>query len=215
MTKISTKMENPKENLPYYTWDNYAVHLLRGSGNLTNYKDGYLNHFDNKWVLVAKMPYDKTEDGSYEFNEEKYHTKIEALKLYNYHWFNNKVQRIGELAAELWIVDADIRDIFEKALKNDWLDFNQNVVEIVDTETWESIYYNLDKNSKIQRDENLYKIAEKHIDFMKNRLELAKIINNSKVLWKNGKQYKDYLSHAISNDEKKHVQILGGEIWYS
>lgn len=30
-----------------------------------------------------------------------------------------------------------------------------------------------------------------------------------------GKQYKDYLSHAISNDEKKHVQILGGEIWYT
>ena len=192
MTKISKKLENPKENLPYYTWDTYAIGLLRKSGNLTNYKDWYLNHFDSKWNLIAKMPCNKLQDWWYEFNEEKYHTKIEALKLYKYHWFNTKVQKIDELAAELWIVDADIRDIFEKSLKNDWLDFNQNVVEITNPETGESIYYNMDPNFTIKEDKHLYDIAEKQIDLMQNRLELAQIVNNSKVLWKNGKQYKDF-----------------------
>lgn len=192
MTKISKKLENPKENLPYYTWDNYAINMLNKSWNLTNFKWGYLNYFDSKWILIAKMPYDKQEDWSYKFNEEKYHTKIDALKLFKYHWFENKVQKIDELASNLWITDAEIREIFEKWLKNDGLDFNQNVVEITNTETWESIYYKLDKNDKIQRDVNLYDIAEKHIDFMKNRLELAEIVNNSRVKRKNWKEYKDF-----------------------
>lgn len=192
MTKISKKLENPKENLPFYTWDAYAINLLKKSGNLTNFKDGYLNYFDSKWVLIAKMPCNKLEDWGYEFNEEKYHTRIEALKLYKYHGFSNKVQQIDELAASLWITDAEIREIFEKSLKNDWLDFNQNVVEIKNTETWESIYYKMDKNFKIEKDQKLYDIAENRINFMLNRLKLAEIINNSHVLRKNGKEYKDF-----------------------
>jgi len=190
--KISNELQNPQEVLPAYTWDNNAISLLRKSGNLTNYDGGYLNHFDNKWVLIAKMPCDKTESGGYEFNDEKYHTQIEPLKLYNYRGFKNKVQGIKEFAADLWIADADIRDIFEKSLKNEGLDFNQKVVEITDPTTWESIYYNMDSGFRIERDKNLYKLAEKCIDSMQNRLRLAQIINNSKILWRNGKEYKDF-----------------------
>lgn len=192
MTKISKRLENPKEMFPLFKGEGYLVNTLKKSGNLTNFKDGYLNYFDSKWCLIAKIPCNKLENWWYEFNEEKYHTKIEALKLYNHSKFHNQIQKIDEYASSLWITDAEIRDIFEKSLKNDWLDFNQNVVEIINPETWESTYCKMDKNFKIERDEKLYGIAENRINFMLNRLKLAEIINNSQVLRKNGKEYKDF-----------------------
>ena len=50
----------------------------------------------------------------------------------------------------------------------------------------------MDKNFKIERDQKLYSIAENRINFMLNRLKLAEIINNSQILRKNGKEYKDF-----------------------
>ena len=191
MTKISAKKENPKEVLPYYTWNNHAINLLR-AGILTDYEGGYLNHYTIEWILVAKMPYDKQEDWSYEFNEEKYHTKVEALDLFKYPWFEKKTQKIDELAKNLWLTNADIRSIFKQSLTNDWFDFNQNAIKIKNPITWKSIYYTLDKKNRVEVAQKIYDIAEKHIDFMLNRLELAQIVNNSKVLWKNGKDYKDF-----------------------
>ena len=192
ITKISKKLENPKEMLPLFKGEGYLVNTLKKSGNLTNFKDGYLNYFDSEWYLIAKIPCNKLEDWGYEFNEEKYHTKIEALKLYKYYGFKNKVQKIDELTTNLWITDAEIREIFEKSLKNDWLDLNQNVVEITNPKTEESTYCKMDKNFKIERDEKLYGMAENRINFMLNRLKLAEIINNSQILRKNGKEYKDF-----------------------
>lgn len=199
ITKISTKIENSQE--PVYTWDNNAINLLRKSGNFTIFDDGYLNYFNNEWFLIAKMPYDRQEDGSYKFNQEKYHTKIKTIDLFNYPWFTNKVQKINELAANLWITDADIRDIFEKSLINDWLDLEQNVIKITNPTTWKSIYYKLNQNNQIKLDKKLYGEAEKHIDFMLNRLKLAQIVNNSKVLWKNGTEYRDF------------EEFIGWEAW--
>lgn len=191
MTKISAKKENPKEVLPYYTWNNHAINLLR-AGILTDNEGGYLNHYTIEWILVAKMPYDKQEDWSYEFNEEKYHTKVEALDLFKYPWFEKKTQKIDELAKNLWLTNADIRNIFKQSLTNDWFDFNQNAIKIKNPITWKSIYCTLDKKNRIEVAQKIYDIAEKHIDFMLNRLELAQIVNNSKVLWENGKDYKDF-----------------------
>lgn len=191
MTKISAKKENPKEVLPHYTWNNHAINLLR-AGILTDYEGGYLNHYTTEWILVAKMPYDKQEDWSYEFNEEKYHTKVEALDLFKYPWFEKKTQKIDELAKNLWLTNADIRSIFEQSLINDWFDFNQNAIKIKNPITWKSIYCTLDKKNKVEVAQKIYDIDEKHIDFMLNRLELSQIVNNSKVLWKNGKDYKDF-----------------------
>lgn len=191
MTKISAKKENPKEVLPHYTWDNHAINLLR-SGILTNNEGGYLNHYTIEWILVAKMPYDKQEDWSYKFNEEKYHTNVKAIDLFKYPWFEKKTQKIAELAQNLWLTNTDIRSIFEQSLINDWFDFNQNAVKIKNPMTWKSVYYTLDKKNRIEVAQKIYDIAEKHIDFMLNRLELAQIVNNSKVLWKNGKDYKDF-----------------------
>jgi len=190
ITKISTKIENSK--MPEYTGDNNAVNLLKKTGNSTIYKDGYLIHMNEEWFVIAKMPYDRQEDWSYKFNEEKYHTKIETIDLFQYPWFANKVNKINELAENLWITDADIRDIFEKSLINDWLDLNQNVIKITNPTTWKSVYYTLNKNNKTKKAQRIYDIAEKRIDFILNRLELAQIINNSKVLWKNGTEYRDF-----------------------
>ena len=138
------------------------------------------------------MPYDKKEDWNYEFNEEKYQTKVEALDLFRYPWFKNKVDQIDELAKNLWITNADIRKIFEQSLVNDWFDFNQNAIKITNSITLNSIYCTLNKKNRVEKHQKIYDTAEKHIDFMLNRLKLAQIINDSKILWKNGKEYKDF-----------------------
>lgn len=191
VNKIRDEIENPRENLPYYTWDADAINLIRTSWTLTNY-NWYLYHYDNDWNLIIKTPCDKQEDESYDFNKEKYHTKIEDIKLYRYPWFEDKVQAIDTLIDNLWITDAEIRKIFEESLKNDWFEFDQEVIEIKDPETWTSTYYNMDKNFNISLDKDLYKKVWERLDFMKKRLKLAEIINNSHIKWRNGYQFKDF-----------------------
>ena len=192
VNKIREEIDNPRENLPYFIWDQNAINLIRSQWTLTNYDQWYLNYFNNDWILITKIPCDRQDDGSYEFNQDRYHTKIEPLKLYNYPWFQNKVNRINELIANLWITDAEIRDIFEKSLISDWIDLDQEVVEITNPSTWKSIYYKLNRKFKLKIDKNLYEKVGKRLDFMINRLELAEIINNSHIKWKNGDQYKDF-----------------------
>lgn len=184
---IKNELNNPTEKLPKYheNWDITARKLLEKPGNLTNFDGGYLNYFDNKWSLIAKMPFDKTEDWGYEFNNEKYHTKVEALKLYKYHGFKTLTDKIKEKSSDLWIADADIRNIFEQSLKNKKLDFNRKAVEITDPDTWESIYYNIDSSFKITIDKNLYDTAEDCLTLMLHRLESAQKINRGKAIYQN------------------------------
>ncbi len=190
--KIEEELENPKEKLPTYTWEPNAITLLNKSGNLTNFDGGYLNYFDNKWMLISKMPCDKKEDWGYEFNKEKYHTQVEAIKLYNYPWFKAETQEIKAIAADLWIADADIRNIFEESLKNKWFDFNQKVVEIADPDSWEFVYYNMNKNFNIKLPSFYNGTVKECIDSMRNRLRLAQIINKGKAIYANKGEYYDF-----------------------
>lgn len=191
VNKIRNEIENPRENLPYYTWDIDATNLIRTFWTQTNY-NWYLNHYDINWILVTKIPCDKQEDESYKFNKDKKHTEIKAIKLYRYPWFEEKIQEINSLIVNLWITDAEIRKIFEESLKNDWFEFNQEVVEFKNPETWKSIYYNIDKNFNITLDNDIYTQVWNRLDFIKQRLKLAEIINNSHIKWRNGYQYKDF-----------------------
>ena len=200
VNKIRDEIENPRENLPYYTWDADAINLIRTSWTLTNY-NWYLYHYDNNWNLVTKTPCDKQEDESYEYNKDKDYTETEAIKLYRYPRFEDKVQAIDTLIDNLWITDAEIREIFEKSLKNDWFEFKQKVVEFKNPETWKSIYYKMDKNFNITLANDLYKKVWERLDFIKKRLELAEIINNSHIKWRNGYQFKDF------------EKFIWGEMW--
>ena len=190
IVKVRQQIDNPKEMLPNYSWDNKAVRLLTWNV-LVNYKQNCLEYTDSEWSLIAKIPCHKLEDWNYEVNEE-YSTKIDIMDLYNYSWFNTTKQSIENLTAELWIVDANTIEIFKKCLQNEWVELEQKLVKITDPNTWESIYYKLDGSFGIEKDEALYKIVKKCLNLMKTRLGLLKKINDSHVWRKNGKTYKDF-----------------------
>lgn len=191
ISKISNKLENPKDSQPSYSGDNRAISILNKSGNLTNYEWSSLEYTDRSGNHIAVIPCHRLDDLSYEVNEE-YSTQIDVVKLYNYSWFKSITQKIERLTAELWIVDAYTLDIFEKCLKNEWVEFSQKLVEVTNPSASETIYYKLDNNFKIEQDWVLYAKAESCLNLIESRLILAKKINNSHIKWKNGKVYKDF-----------------------
>ena len=198
--------ENPEKKLPVYKkWDANAIKLLKHDGVLTEHDGKYLNYYDNEWVLIAKMPYDKLKDWSYKFNPDNYKTRIEAQKLYRYSWFNNDTKKIKEMCNDLWVSDVTIQEIFKSSLldelKKNQEDFDQNAVEIRDSKTGESVYYTLDDKFQIEKKTSLYEKAQLCINLMKKRLEQVQNINarklireneGKKALFKNNSKYDNF-----------------------
>lgn len=190
--KNDRPLENPKIELPNYTWDEYAIGIINGAQRI-DYNNP-LGYFYESWI-GTRIPFEKDADWSYKLKD--FSTPLNTLKLYRYKWNNSLTSQIWILSNQLWIPDAYILDIFEQCLIDKKISFNMAWCLEVTDKNWASTYYDISKstfgNSIVFKECSVYSVCKDVLSTILERLQYLKKVENSRIKWRNWwKDWKKY-----------------------
>jgi hypothetical protein len=86
------------------------------------------------------------------------------------------------------MLDIDVLNIFQHLLQKHKVTLNNRKCITITDKTGNTTYATIkskNNNFNIQKDEKLYNDVKNILNFMEKRLEIAKMLNNTDILWQN------------------------------
>lgn len=194
--KIKKEQKNIENNLPKYTGEKNITEILNNNTlntkNISENSQKPLSYRTPNGNNTTSISVDKNK---WTYKLETNTTPIDLMDLYSCSDFKSTISEIQNLQTKSNTLDIDILNSFKRLLTNNWIDLTERKAIKVTNTKWESFYCTIgDKknNFQIEKDQKLYKIVKESLNIIKKRLEVVKMLNETKIKWKNNGKEVDF-----------------------